>query len=67
MNICSEAIRLKVLQSKGGVMFFAIEKPDRLYRGMIWLSRVREHYRRRIVCMKAYKIKKGGLNETPLS
>jgi hypothetical protein len=67
MNIYSEATRVKALQSKGGVMFFAIEKLDKLYRGMVLLLPVQNHYRKRIVCMKVYRAKEEGKNETYLS
>lgn len=67
MNIYSEATRVKALQSKGGAMFFVIEKPDRLYRGMVLLSPAQNHYRKRIVCMKGYRAKEEDKNETYLS
>ena len=67
MDIYPEASRLKTLQSKGGVMFFIIEKLDKLYRGMVLLSSLQNHYRKRIVCMKVYRAKEEGKNETYLS
>jgi hypothetical protein len=57
MNICPEATRLKALQSKGGIMFFTIEKLNKLYRGMVLLSPLQSHYCKRIVCMKVYRAK----------
>lgn len=45
---------LNTLISKGGVMFFTVEKPQRVYRGMIVLSAVKHNYRRRAVYIKEY-------------
>lgn len=57
MKTYTEEARLKTLESKGGVMYFLVEKPDRIYRGMVLLSPAHNHNRKRIVCMKVYKIK----------
>lgn len=46
--------RLDTVISKGGVMFFTVEKPQRVYSGMIVLSPVRHNYRRRAVYIKEY-------------
>lgn len=55
MDNCPENYRLNTLISKGGVMFFTIEKPERVYSGMIILSPVKHNYRRRAVYIKEYK------------
>jgi len=43
------------LQAKGGVMFFTVERSDRLYRGAVLLSPVADGQRTRIVCVKVYR------------
>lgn len=60
MKTYTEEARLKTLESKGGVMYFLVEKPDRIYRGMVLLSPAHNHNRKRIVCMKVYKINEEG-------
>jgi len=56
MNTYSEAQRLSLLLEKGGMMFFSIEKPARLYRGVIVLTAVKDNHRNRDVFIKEIKL-----------
>lgn len=49
--------RLGLLEQKGGIMYFTIERPQYLFRGMVVLSSVRNGHRTRMLSMKAYKFK----------
>jgi hypothetical protein len=53
----SDNFNVATLQAKGGVMHFIIERPERLYRGMVVLSAVKRGHRTRIVKMKEYRYK----------
>jgi hypothetical protein len=56
--------RLQVLMEKGGMMFFTIDRPMRVYRGMVALSPVKNNFRNRDVFIKEYKYTlQGGQNE----
>lgn len=52
--------RIAALYAKGGIMFFDIERPERVFRGMVLLSPVNNEHRRRAVYIKEYKIIKEG-------
>lgn len=43
------------LSSKGGIMLFTIERPDRLYKGIILLSPAKGDHHNRIICMREYR------------
>lgn len=58
--------RLMNLRAKGGIMFFVIEKQNRLYKGTIMLSPVVNCYQRRAVYVREY-IYKEVRNETESS
>ena len=45
------------LAAKGGIMFFTVERQDRVYRGAVLLSPVAGGQRTRIVCTKVYRYK----------
>ena len=47
--------RLHTLYSKGGIMFFTVEKQDTVYSGMVLLSPVEDNFRRRAVYVKQYR------------
>ena len=49
--------RLEKLRARGGVMFFVIERPSRLYKGTVMLSPVENCYQRRAVYIREYKYK----------
>jgi hypothetical protein len=49
--------RLTKLRARGGIMFFVIERPCRLYKGTIMLSPVENCYQRRAVYIREYKYK----------
>ncbi len=51
---------LATLQAKGGMMFFTVERQDKLYKGAVLLSPVANAHRTRIVCMKVYRYKEEG-------
>jgi hypothetical protein len=58
MNDYSYTNQIATLQSKGGLMLFSVEKEDRFFRGMVFLSPVdATGQRKRIVCMKVYRYK----------
>ncbi len=48
----SEALRIK-----GGMMFFAIERPERLYKGTILLAPAKNDLQRRTIYIKEYRMK----------
>lgn len=58
--------RLTKLRAKGGIMFFVIERPCRLYKGTVMLSPVENCYQRRAVYIREYKYKEAK-DETKLS
>ena len=49
--------KLKSLYTKGGIMLFAIERPNRLYKGTIMLSPVENCCQRRAVYVREYVYK----------
>lgn len=49
--------RLTKLRARGGIMFFVIERPCRLYKGTVMLSPVENCYQRRAVYIREYKYK----------
>lgn len=48
--------KISALQSKGGIMFFTIERHPKLYKGTIMLSPVKNQCQRRAVYIKEYLI-----------
>jgi len=48
------------LASKGGIMFFTVEREAKVYRGAVLLSPVADGQRTRIVCMKVYRYREEG-------
>lgn len=50
-------MNIATLQAKGGIMFFTVERQDKVYRGAVLLSAVANGQRTRIVCMKIYRYK----------
>jgi len=44
-----------ILEAKGGMMFFTVERADLVYMGAVLLSRVNNGQRTRIVAMKVYR------------
>lgn len=58
--------RLMKLRARGGIMFFTIERPSRLYKGTVMLSPVENCYQRRAVYVREYKYKEAR-NETKSS
>lgn len=64
--------RLLTLKAKGGIMFFTIVRPARVYRGLVIVSAERDSRANRDVFVKEYKYgqfqqTEGGQNETPSS
>ncbi|HAH20917.1 MAG: hypothetical protein A2Y00_05970 [Omnitrophica WOR_2 bacterium GWF2_43_52] len=49
--------KLQSLYAKGGIMLFAIERPNRLYKGTIMLSPVENCCQRRAVYVREYVYK----------
>lgn len=60
MNLYPENSQVATLQEKGGIMFFSVERPERVYRGAVILSKTLNSHRTRIVCMKEYKYRQEG-------
>src|SRR3989339_672813 len=54
--------KLKSLYTKGGIMLFAIERPNRLYKGTIMLSPVENCCQRRAVYVREYVYRKNDSN-----
>ena len=46
---------LTKLRAKGGIMFFSIEKPARLYKGTILLSPIENCFQKKAVYIREYR------------
>lgn len=57
MTISPDNQKFSALVTKGGIMFFTIERDLRLYQGAIMLSPVKDRERKRSVYIKEYKYK----------
>ena len=49
--------RLLALRAKGGIMFFSIQGPNRLYKGTVMLSPIENYCQRRAVYIREYRYK----------
>jgi len=54
MNDYSGNSNTDILQTKGGVMLFSVQRPEKVYRGIVFLSPVRDSHHRRVICMREY-------------
>lgn len=57
MNSYSYSQKLMALKSKGGIMFFTIQRQNRLYKGTIMLSPVENCCQKRAVYIREYRYK----------
>ena len=50
------SVNLDNLRAKGGIMLFSVQRPDKLYRGIILLSPLRHNHRKKIICMREFAL-----------
>lgn len=55
MNNYTHNHKLTALRNKGGIMFFTIQRQDRLYKGTIMISPVENCCQRRAVYIREYR------------